>query len=139
MIKHAEKIFTMTKKRITETEVNQLYARCKTPPHVIAHCKAVADTAVTIGAALNQKGYQFDLSLLRSAGLAHDIARIQEDHGAVAADILQEEPMPVILDDTFAFYDEKRLKSALKWLRGQKRQVIILSCNKREEEILKQF
>ena len=89
MIKHAEKIFTMTKKRITETEVNQLYARCKTPPHVIAHCKAVADTAVTIGAALNQKGYQFDLSLLRSAGLAHDIARIQEDHGAVAADILQ--------------------------------------------------
>lgn len=56
-----------------------------------------------------------------------------------AADILQEEPMPVILDDTFAFYDEKRLKSALKWLRGQKRQVIILSCNKREEEILKQF
>ena len=90
MIKHAEKIFTMTKKRITETEVNQLYARCKTPPHVIAHCKAVADTAVTIGAALNQKGYQFDLSLLRSAGLAHDIARIQEDHGAVAADILQE-------------------------------------------------
>lgn len=56
-----------------------------------------------------------------------------------AAEILQEEPMPVILDDTFAFYDEKRLKSALKWLRGQKRQVIILSCNKREEEILKQF
>ena len=53
-----------------------------------------------------------------------------------AADILQEEPMPVILDDTFAFYDEKRLKSALKWLRGRKRQVIILSCNKREEEIL---
>lgn len=56
-----------------------------------------------------------------------------------AAEVLQEEPMPVILDDTFAFYDEKRLKSALKWLRGQKRQVIILSCNRREEEILKQF
>lgn len=56
-----------------------------------------------------------------------------------AAEILQEEPLPVILDDTFAFYDEKRLKSALKWLRGQKRQVIILSCNRREEEIVKQF
>lgn len=56
-----------------------------------------------------------------------------------AAEILQEEPMPVILDETFAFYDEKRLKSALKWLRGQNRQVIILSCNRREKEILKQF
>lgn len=56
-----------------------------------------------------------------------------------AAEILQEEPMPVILDETFVFYDEKRLKSALKWLRGQNRQVIILSCNRREKEILKQF
>ena len=56
-----------------------------------------------------------------------------------AAEILQEEPMPLILDETFAFYDEKRLKSALKWLRGQNRQVIILSCSRREEEILQQF
>lgn len=56
-----------------------------------------------------------------------------------AASILQEEPMPVILDDTFAFYDDKRLKSALKWLSGQERQVIILSCQKREEEMLKKF
>lgn len=49
------------------------------------------------------------------------------------AQVLQEEPMPVILDETFAFYDEKRLQSALKWLRGQKKQVIIFTCHDREE------
>lgn len=53
-----------------------------------------------------------------------------------AAELMQEEPLPLILDDTFAFYDDKRLKSALKWLSGQKRQVIILTCQKREAEIL---
>ena len=37
------------------------------------------------------------------------------------ADLLLEEPMPLILDDVFAFYDEKRLKSVLKWLSGQKK------------------
>ena len=53
------------------------------------------------------------------------------------ADLLLEEPMPLILDDVFAFYDEKRLKSVLKWLSGQKKQVIIFTCHKREEEIMK--
>ena len=53
-----------------------------------------------------------------------------------AADILFCEPLPIILDETFAFYDEKRIKSTLKWLREQQRQVIIFSCHRREEEIL---
>lgn len=53
-----------------------------------------------------------------------------------AAELLLEEPVPVLLDDTFAFYDEKRLESVLKWLSSQKRQVIIFTCHKREQEIL---
>lgn len=53
-----------------------------------------------------------------------------------AAEMLTEEPMPVILDDVFAFYDDKRLESVLKWLSGQGKQVIIFTCHKREEEIL---
>ena len=43
---------------------------------------------------------------------------------------------PLILDETFACYDDNRLKSALKWLRKQERQVIIFSCQKREREVL---
>lgn len=47
-----------------------------------------------------------------------------------------EEPFPVILDDIFGMYDEARLTSALRWLSGQNRQVLICTCNKREMEIL---
>lgn len=53
-----------------------------------------------------------------------------------AAELLQEEPMPVLLDDTFVFYDDKRLESALKWLSRQDRQVIIFTCQRREGEML---
>lgn len=56
-----------------------------------------------------------------------------------AADMLYEEALPVIFDDAFAFYDENRLKSTLKWLSEQQRQVIIFTCQKREQEIIKQF
>lgn len=53
-----------------------------------------------------------------------------------AAEILTEEPFPVILDDVFAFYDDKRLGSVLKWLSGQGKQVIIFTCHSREEKLL---
>lgn len=53
-----------------------------------------------------------------------------------ASEMLLEEPMPVILDDVFAFYDDKRLESVIKWLSRQKKQVIILSCHSREAKLL---
>ena len=53
-----------------------------------------------------------------------------------AADVLLEEPFPVILDDVFAFYDDKRLGSVLQWLSREKEQVILLTCHGREEQIL---
>lgn len=53
-----------------------------------------------------------------------------------AVEILYEDDFPVILDDTFVFYDEKRLESVLKWLYEQKKQVILFTCQKREMEIL---
>lgn len=56
-----------------------------------------------------------------------------------AVEILYEDSAPVILDDAFAFYDEKRLKSTLKWLSEQPRQVIIFTCRKREAEILNEI
>ncbi len=50
-------------------------------------------------------------------------------------DILFEEPFPLIFDEAFAFYDDKRLKTTLKWLREQPRQVIIFTCQRREMDI----
>ena len=56
-----------------------------------------------------------------------------------AVEILYEEPLPIILDEAFAFYDEKRLQSVLEWLHEQNRQVIILTCHKREKEALRRL
>ena len=55
---------------------------------------------------------------------------------AVSEILCAQEKMPVILDDVFAMYDEKRLQKTLKWLVDHKEQVIILTCHKREGEIL---
>lgn len=55
-----------------------------------------------------------------------------------AVKILYEEEYPVILDDTFVFYDEYRVEQTLKWLKKNVKQVIILTCQKREEEILRE-
>ena len=53
-----------------------------------------------------------------------------------ATNILQEEECPVILDDAFGYYDDRRLENTLKWLAENKRQVIILSCQRREMDAL---
>ncbi len=44
--------------------------------------------------------------------------------------------IPVILDEPFSMYDEERLESALRFLSGSGRQVILFSCQARELEIL---
>lgn len=53
-----------------------------------------------------------------------------------ATELLQKEEQPVILDDTFVYYDDERLENTLKWLVENKRQVIILTCQKREMQAL---
>ncbi len=53
-----------------------------------------------------------------------------------ASEILYEEELPVILDDTFAYYDDKRMEAALRWLAGQKKQVLLFTCQNREKEAL---
>ncbi len=51
-------------------------------------------------------------------------------------EIMCEEEYPVILDDTFVYYDEKRLEHTLRWLYENKKQVLIFTCQKREDEAL---
>ena len=45
------------------------------------------------------------------------------------------EGMPVILDDSFAMYDDKRLNEAVKYMKTIKNQIIIFSCQSREKNI----
>ena len=55
---------------------------------------------------------------------------------AVGEMFCQDETMPIILDDAFVMYDDKRLKQTLKWLYHSKRQVILFTCHGREQRIL---
>ena len=54
-----------------------------------------------------------------------------------AIEIMHDEEYPVIVDDAFVYYDDVRLEAMLKWLKDNRRQVIIFTCQKREEQILK--
>lgn len=56
---------------------------------------------------------------------------------AVADLLMDQEEMPIILDDSFALYDEKRTRAALQMLKERK-QVIIFSCHQREQRILEE-
>lgn len=51
---------------------------------------------------------------------------------------ITEETMPIILDEAFAYFDDERLKNILKYLNQNysKYQIIILTCSKREMNIL---
>lgn len=56
-----------------------------------------------------------------------------------SVEIMNEEEFPVILDETFAFYDEKRLQYTLRWLAENKKQVLLFTCQKREKELLEKM
>ena len=56
---------------------------------------------------------------------------------AVADLLLGKNEMPLLLDDSFVLYDDKRVKSALMQIKDR-RQVILFSCHKREKELLKE-
>lgn len=53
-------------------------------------------------------------------------------------DNLSEETVPILLDETFAFYDNKRLENILNYFdkKMKDKQIIIFTCTKREKEIL---
>lgn len=50
--------------------------------------------------------------------------------------LTDEEPMPFLLDETFARYDETRIRNTLQWMGKQSRQMILFTCHKREMEYL---
>lgn len=56
-----------------------------------------------------------------------------------AGRLLYKEDYPIVLDDTFVCYDDERMARTLKWLHENKKQVLIFTCQRREEETLKKL
>jgi len=69
------------------------------------------------------------------------VGTIEQLYLSLRLAILEEitlEKMPIILDEVFAYYDNQRLESILQYLNKHfdNRQIIILTCTKREEDTL---
>ncbi len=68
------------------------------------------------------------------------IGTIEQMYLALRINILNEiteEKMPIILDESFVYYDTERLENIIKYLNENvENQIIIFSCSKREMEIL---
>ncbi|HWT27215.1 MAG TPA: hypothetical protein VN131_04685, partial [Mobilitalea sp.] len=57
---------------------------------------------------------------------------------SVADLLLGKDEVPLLFDDSFALYDDNRVKAALRKISGRS-QTIIFSCHKREQELLKEM
>ncbi|MBR6799988.1 MAG: HD domain-containing protein [Firmicutes bacterium] len=71
-------------------ECERLLNEYKTPEHVKGHCRAVADMACTVAEELNKHGFDLDTELILAAGLLHDIARVEDRHWDVGAELMDE-------------------------------------------------
>lgn len=56
---------------------------------------------------------------------------------AVGSIVTQEEPLPLLLDETFAMYDDDRLRQTLRLLAANGSQTILFTCQRREPEAVR--
>ncbi|MDR1802076.1 MAG: histidine phosphatase family protein [Treponema sp.] len=76
---YAESYGKMPQEAPCEAECRYLLKQFETPDEVVAHCMAVSCKAVKIAESLGSD-YRFDLELIKSAALLHDIARVEKNH-----------------------------------------------------------
>ncbi len=72
-----------------EEQCFKIYDRCETPSHIIRHCIAVTNTAMTMADALIEKGWNINKRLVYAAGMLHDCLRVKKNHGQAGADLLR--------------------------------------------------
>lgn len=65
---------------------------------LIAHSRRVAQTALVIGQALNDRGSCLDPALIRAAGLLHDMARDRPHHASTGGKILRDMGFPKVAE-----------------------------------------
>lgn len=77
--------------RLTDRECRMLMEKiCGLPGPIIGHCRQVAQVAQALAGAVNAGGGTIDASMARSAALVHDVARLDNNHAAVGARLLNE-------------------------------------------------
>lgn len=87
----------MSKPLPSEKTALKLLEKVGCSKNVVKHCKAVADFAVEIAEACEEKGLEVDVALVRIGALLHDVGRARThkvDHGLVGAQIARELTLP---------------------------------------------
>lgn len=92
--------------------IRQLYRIYKTPPHVQAHMKQVANVAVYIAKKIKKNEYKVDINFVRHLALVHDLMK------AVTFDISLQKKYPnvhdvIITSRILKKYKERRLATAV--------------------------
>ena len=83
---------------LTNAVCAALHEAAGTDEKLRAHCRAVADLADELCAALRNKGVLLDAEAVHAAALLHDLARSEKGHAAVGALWLRELGYPEIAD-----------------------------------------
>ncbi len=80
----------------TNQQCLALLEKNKTPPNVIAHCRAVHNFAVSLSNNLQKKGVEINIPLVESAALLHDIEKIKPSHVIAGHDFVLAEGYPEV-------------------------------------------
>lgn len=97
------------------------------------------DSKVVVDDSLNVSLYRDGRNLVLEQVSRGTVEQIYFCLRMAITSLLHTEELPILLDDTFAYYDDKRLQEILVWLYKNKKQVIIFTCHKREQELLEQL
>ncbi len=81
-----------------EEQCRRILNYVDTPSHIVRHCIAVRDAAVVMAEALNQKGLNLDIGLVRASGMLHDSLRMEPKHGEAGAQLLLNYGYPDVAD-----------------------------------------
>lgn len=79
---------------LTETRCLQLLSAAGCSEQIIAHCRKVAEVALTVTQRLNAVGYRLDAGLVQRSALLHDMARCEKNHAFEGARWLSEAGYP---------------------------------------------
>lgn len=96
---------------------------------------------VKVGSGLEVNLSEKDGGILKEADY-FSMGTIHQIHFALRIGILNlidNEKMPILLDEPFTQYDDRRLEEVLRFLAEENRQVVLFTCQKREINILKKI
>lgn len=125
--------FYRTHKYPSEEQCWRILNRIGTPAHIVKHCRAVTDTAVTIAKALNKHGYFLSLPLIQAAGMLHDVLRMKPNHDIEGAKLLLNYGYPEVAE---LIRDHMRYQHPLPVYEVTEKDIICLADKLRQEDKL---